>query len=74
MAKLRVGDNQHSREPVGIPTPSVERVAEMLGVSRDTVMEAKTVIEGVDASTPSITFGRARRCNIGYTVAFLPRR
>lgn len=61
MAKLAVGRPRQS-ESVGIPTflPSVERVAEMMNVSRDTVMEAKTVLaEGTADEIKSVERGKA---------------
>lgn len=47
MANVHLGDNQHKREGVGIPTPSISlaRAAEIMNVSRDTVSNAKRVLE-----------------------------
>ena len=44
LAKLRVGDNQHSNEAVSIDTPSLEKAAEQLQVGRASVARAKTVL------------------------------
>ena len=44
LAKLRVGDNQHSNEAVQICTPTLQQAADQLDVGRRTVAHAKTVL------------------------------
>lgn len=44
LAKLRVGDNQHSSEAVQICTPTIQQAADQLDVGRRTVAHAKTVL------------------------------
>lgn len=51
LAKLKVGDNQHSKEGGQICPPSLEQAAEMLNVGRRSVVSAKQVL---DAGAPEI--------------------
>ena len=69
IASLRVGANQH----VGIPTPSQGKVADMLGISRELVGQARKVAESGTAELATAVQQGKVKLNAALKIVELPR-
>lgn len=57
IAKLKLGDNQHAKEGVAIDTPSADKAAQLLNVSRESVQRAK---HAIDKGSPEVVAAMER--------------